>query len=80
MSLFSEVMKNAEKRTGLTEEEIKSYSPERLRTYLEEKNGKKMRFVSEFPTVGRGNVLRENICSREDIDSEIDRIISGVIS
>ena len=80
MSIFSRVMKNAEKRTGLTEDEIRNYSPERLRTYLEKKNSKKIEFVSEFPMIGRGNVLRESICSREDLDADIDRILFEVVS
>lgn len=61
--------------TGLSISEIKMYSPERLRAHLERRAEKKFSFVSEFPSIGRGNVLRDNIASTERINKEIDKIL-----
>lgn len=72
---FSVVEKNAEKITGLTLNEIKAISPEKFRSYLEHKNHKPFSFTSEFPVIGRGNVLRDNLVSTKTLNSEIDRIL-----
>lgn len=61
--------------TGLSIPEIKIYSPERLRAHLERRAEKKLSFVSEFPSIGRGNILRDNIASTERINKEIDKIL-----
>ena len=74
MNIFSLIEKNAEKVTGLTVSELREYSPERFRGYLEKKK-KKPVFRSFFPIIGRGNVLRDNLVSSEELDSEIDRIL-----
>ena len=77
MSVFSKVVLHSEKVTGLNISDIKAFSPEQLRTHLEKRNKKRLSYVSEFPIIGRGNVLRDNFVSREDLDSEIDKILSG---
>ena len=75
MKYYERVVSGAERKTGLSAAEIRTFSPERIRLFLEKKNGKKFRFVSEFPTIGRGNVLRDNIASRDDLDREIDDML-----
>lgn len=72
---FSKVEKNAEKVTGLSLSEIKAISPEKFRIYLEKKNKKPFSFTSEFPVIGRGNVLRDSLITSRIINSEIDKIL-----
>ena len=75
MNWFDLRIKQVEKLTGLSEKQIKSFGPEELREYLENRSGKKIRIVSEFPTIGRGNVLRDNLVTRKCLNEEIDKII-----
>lgn len=76
--MFSNVEKNAEKITGLTLSQIKKISPEKFRVYLEQKNKKKFSFTSEFPIIGRGNVLRDSLVDTQRLNCEIDRML-GVL-
>ena len=73
--LFTAVEKNAEALIGLPVEAIRMYSPNKLRRHLEEKNKRKFSFTSEFPVIGRGNVLRDNIVTSEEINRDIDKIL-----
>ncbi len=72
---FSKVEKNAEKITGLSLAQIKAISPEQFRTYLEQKNNKPISFTSEFPVIGRGNVLRDRLITSKSLNAEIDEIL-----
>lgn len=72
---FSLVEKNAEKITGLSLAQIKSLNPSEYRSYLEKKNKKTLSFVSAFPVIGRGNVLRDNLISSSDLNTEIDKLL-----
>ena len=73
---FTTIEKNVEKVVGLSVEEIRKFSPSELRRYLEKKNKKKFHFTSEFPVIGRGNVLRDNIITSEEINKEIDKLLA----
>jgi hypothetical protein len=73
---FTMVEKNAEKVVGLSVEKIRSYSPGELRRYFEKRNKKKLFFTTEFPVIGRGNVLRDSIVTSEKINKEIDKILA----
>ena len=73
---FAVVEKNVEKITGLSAEEIRKYSPGELRRYFEKRNKKKLFFTTEFPVIGRGNVLRDSIITSEEINKEIDKILA----
>ena len=68
-------LKNLENLTGLTLAQIRSLSPSELRKHIEKKNGKGLSFVSEFPFIGRGNVLRDGLTTSSKINSEIDSIL-----
>jgi len=72
---FATVEKNAENLIGLSAETIRKYSPTELRCHLENKNKRKFSFVSEFPVIGRGNVLRDGIKTSEEINKDIDKIL-----
>jgi hypothetical protein len=73
--LFAAVEKNAASLIGLPIETIRMYSPNELRNHLEKKNRRKFSFTSEFPVIGRGNVLRDNIITSEEINKGIDKIL-----
>ena len=73
---FTAIEKNAERLVGLSAEEIRKCSPGELRRYLEKRNNKKLFFTTEFPVIGRGNVLRDSIITSEEINKEIDKILA----
>lgn len=72
---FSYIEKKVVENTGLSLAQIKDYSPSKFREYLEKKNNKKISFLSAFPVIGRGNVLRDNLISSSQLNSEIDKIL-----
>ena len=72
---FVAIEKNAENLIGLSAETIRKYSPNELRLHLENKNKRKFSFTSEFPVIGRGNVLRDGIKTSEEINKDIDKIL-----
>jgi hypothetical protein len=73
---FIMVEKNAENLIGLSAETIRKYSPNELRLHLENKNKRKFSYTSEFPVIGRGNVLRDGIKTSEEINKDIDKILA----
>jgi hypothetical protein len=72
---FNLVERHAEKVSGLTVETIRRLSPEKIRQHFEEKAKKRLSFVSEFPVIGRGNVLRDNLIHSEELNAEIDTLL-----
>ena len=76
MSVFNKVISHSEKVTGLSIKDIRAYTPGQLREHLENKHNAKLSFVSEFPVIGRGNILRDGFVSRYELDTEIDKILS----
>ena len=72
---FTVVEKNIESLIGLPIGTIRMYSPCELRNHLEKKNKRKFSFTTEFPVIGRGNVLRDNIITSEEINKDIDKIL-----
>jgi hypothetical protein len=77
MTSFSKIEQNIESLTGLSVDKIRRYSPEELRKYFEARNNCKLTFTSEFPSIGRGNVLREGVVDSDTINNDIDKILSG---
>jgi len=73
---FATVEKNVENLIGLSAKTIREYSPSELRLHLEKKNKRKFSFTSEFPTIGRGNVLGDGIMTSEEINRDIDKILA----
>ena len=72
---FEEVKQRIAKSYGMTAEELAKKSPEDIREINEKRSGKKIKFVSEFPTIGRGNVLRDCIVTSEEINADIDKAL-----
>jgi hypothetical protein len=75
--LQKRIEKNAESITGMSVNELRSISPEKFRHYCERKFGQPFSFISEFPLIGRGNVLRDGIISRCALNLEIDRMLKN---
>jgi hypothetical protein len=76
---FTAVEKNVEKLIGLSAKTIRNYSPSELRTHLESRNKRKFSFTTEFPIIGRGNVLRDSVKTSEEINKDIDKILAHSI-
>jgi hypothetical protein len=72
---FATVERNVERHTGLSVEDIRRYSPERLRAFFAHQNKRPVRIISEFPVIGRGNVLRDGLMDTETINGDIDTIL-----
>jgi len=73
---FAEVERNVEALVGLPVETIRKFSPGELRRYLEKKNKRRFSFLSEFPVIGRGNVLRDDISTSKKLNKNIDKILT----
>ena len=72
---FSKIERNIERLTGLPITQIRNMGVTELRAYLGKKNGAKQRIVSEYPVIGRGNVLRDSLISTEELNAEVDAIL-----
>jgi hypothetical protein len=75
MSLLKKLMAGIERKSGLSSSEIKNTSPEKLREHLTQKTHKAFSVTTEFPKIGRGNVLRDGIVSSLQINRETDKIL-----
>ncbi len=67
-----------EKATGQTVEHVRNTPIDELRQAAEAKRGGPLQFVSFFPWIGRGNVMRDRLVSHEEAeaayDDSIDRL------
>nr|WP_320010815.1 hypothetical protein [uncultured Desulfobulbus sp.] len=75
MPLNEKIMAGISRKTGLTPKEIRDLSPEEIREHLTKKIGKPFKIITEFPFIGRGNVLRDNLISSSNINRAIDKIL-----
>ena len=64
-----------QKNIGLSLSDIDRLNPIDINAHIEKRNGKKIEITSEFPFIGRGNVLRDGIVIHDKIDQEIDKIL-----
>ena len=76
MKNYTKWLENVESHVGLSSQEIKDKSPEELKVFLTKKTGKSISYKSAFPIIGRGNVLRDNISTSEEINKQIDKILA----
>ncbi|MDR1292485.1 MAG: hypothetical protein LBJ91_03700 [Clostridiales Family XIII bacterium] len=67
--------KNVSSLMDMTLEEIKRMSPSEIRIHIEKSKNSKLTFVSAFPAIGRGNVLRENLATTEQLNAGVDEIL-----
>lgn len=63
------------RKTGLSIEEVYEKTPYETREYFEKKNRTPFSYVSEYPTIGRGNILRDCLITREEINNDVDTIL-----
>ncbi len=76
MKNYERWLKNVENHVGLSSQEIKDKSPEKIKEHLIKKTGKNISYESAFPVIGRGNVLRDSIVTSKEINKEIDKILA----
>jgi hypothetical protein len=75
LTFHKQLSENISKKIGLSMEELKRLNPTEIAFFLEKKHNKKLSFSSEFPFIGRGNVLRDGVVTSEQINKDIDRIL-----
>jgi hypothetical protein len=75
MKLCASLEQSIAEKVGLSIQEIRQKSPSEIATFIEGKTKKKLTFSSQFPFIGRGNVLRDGVKTSQDIDKDIDRIL-----
>jgi len=76
--MFNKIIKNVEMKTGLNISEIYRLNPIEISQKIKQKTGENLSFSSEFPYIGRGNVLRDGLVEHKQINSEIDSIL-GIV-
>ena len=64
-----------QKNIGLSLSDIDKLNPIDINTHIEKQSGKKIEITTEFPFIGRGNVLRDGIVTHDKINQEIDRVL-----
>lgn len=64
-----------QKNIGLSLSDINRLNPTDINAYIEKRNGKKIKITTEFPFIGRGNILRDGIITHDKINQEIDKIL-----
>lgn len=74
---FDNIERYIEEDVGLSIAEIRNKSVTELREFFESSRNTKLRITSEFPFIGRGNVLRDGILSSDEINKDIDYILAG---
>lgn len=61
-----------EKNTEQSIETLRSTTLDELRQQVEAKRGRALRFTCNFPFIGRGNVMRDETVSRQEIEKQLD--------
>ena len=73
--MFDKLIKNIEKKLGLSIEEVHLLNPIEISQKIEQNTGRSLSFSSEFPYIGRGNILRDGLFEHKQINNDIDRIL-----
>jgi len=73
--MFNKIIKNIETKTGLNIFDIYKLNPIEISQKIKQKTGKDLSFSSEFPYIGRGNVLRDGLIEHKQINNDIDSIL-----
>ncbi len=76
LKLNQKIKDNIEKKLNISIKEIQDLTPWELSKHIEKEKGAKLTFSSEFPFIGRGNVLRDGIISSEKINEDIDKVLA----
>jgi hypothetical protein len=64
-----------ESLTGEKVESLREHSISEYRKIGELKRSKTLRFVSSFPMIGRGNVLRDRVISHAGVEKKLDEAL-----
>ena len=64
-----------EQATGMSAEKLRRTPIDEFRRMVEEERGSSIRFVSEFPWIGRGNVLRDRCTSHQAAEDAYESAI-----
>lgn len=75
MQLSSQLEKVIARKVGLSIEQLRQANPVDIAKRIEQRTHKKLSFSSQFPFIGRGNVLRDGVMTTEQINKDIDRIL-----
>jgi len=67
--------RSVERITGTAVAELRRRSPDEHRQAVEKQHGRKMRFVSRFPVIGRGHVLRDRVKTHEEIEAMLNEVL-----
>ena len=62
---------------GLSIDQIRGLSVDEQRNRCEDRVGKPLKFISHFPFIGRGNVLRDRTSSHQKIEKDFERTVYG---
>lgn len=74
-SVLRDLEVSVEKLTGKSVADLRQSSIEGYRRERESVLKQPMRIISKFPFIGRGNVLRDRIISRGQIDKYLDAVL-----
>lgn len=66
---------SVEKLTGKTVTALRDLSIEGYRLEIELVHKEPLRFISRFPFIGRGNVLRDRIVERKKVEEQLDAVL-----
>jgi hypothetical protein len=61
--------------TGNTAEELRSTPLDEFRARVELARGHALRFVSKFPFLGRGNVMRDKTIDHATVNRQLDEVL-----
>lgn len=75
MTQFEKVAQHAAEKVGMSLEALRNAGVTEIRRRIEKKNGNTLSFTSEFPVIGRGNILRDKLVTTQQIDADIDKIL-----
>ena len=64
-----------ERATGQSANELRSKTLSELRILTEKKVGRRMKFISRFPLIGRGNVMRDKVVDHDSIEGMLERLL-----
>lgn len=67
--------RTVERATNQSIEDIRATPLDELRRQTEKRLGRPIRFVSAFPWVGRGNMLRDRLVSHEEAEAAYEYAI-----
>jgi hypothetical protein len=66
---------DVERLTGQKAENIRRQSLSEIRRGTEGRHGRTMRFISMFPFIGRGNVMRDRMVSHDRVEKMLDEAL-----